>query len=88
MRIRCPHCQTLSTISNCKEPSTTDKDIYVNCVNPACNARTVHRISYSHDVRPPAGELLNMFEELLAKMDPVRRSELFKCYGPQGQQGA
>jgi hypothetical protein len=82
MRIRCPYCQTLGIISNCKEPSEKEQAVYLNCSNPVCNARTVHKVSYSHDIRPPEGQMLNMFEELLAKMDPERRDELLKTYRP------
>jgi Ogr/Delta-like zinc finger len=82
MRLKCPHCQEVGTITNsAEEVGSKDRLIYLNCKNINCNARTVHRLAYMHDIIPALQEQMNAMEEMIAKMDPDRRAELMKRYG-------
>lgn len=87
MRINCPHCKKAAVVTHRREISPRLTDVYVNCTNPDCAARSVLRISHVHDLTPPAGTLLDALHEILANMPDETRRDLVKQYAPVPTQG-
>jgi len=82
MRLRCPYCHRRMVVSHSHEISARQTDVYANCTNPECHARSVFRISHVHDLTPPASTLLDALHEILANLPDQERRALVQQYAP------
>jgi len=80
MRIDCPHCKQKARITHRVTISEKMTELYVDCQNPECGARSVMRITHSHTLTPPQSLLVNSLYEQLAQMDPRERRKLFETF--------
>ena len=82
MKIECPHCQSRARITHHNKISKKMSDVYVNCTNHECGARSVMRISHAYDLTPPASTLTDAIHEILANMSDEERRNLVRQYAP------
>ena len=86
MRLTCPYCHKPAVVTHRREISARQADVYANCTNPDCNARSVFRISHVYDLTPPASTLLNALQEIIANLPDEERRALVQQYAPVAHQ--
>ena len=79
MRVECPHCHQKSVITHSRHNGVS-AELYCTCGNPECAARFVMQLSYSHDLTPPASQLLNSLYEQVAGMPTQDRRHLLETF--------
>lgn len=82
MRVKCPHCHCKAIVTHRVPISAKSDDIYVNCPNPDCGARSVMRISHVYDLTPPAATLTDAMHEWFANLPDDEKRALAKQYQP------
>ena len=80
MRIDCPYCKGKAKITHRVKISDKMSEVYVDCLNPECGARSVMRIFHTRTVIPPQSLLVNSLYEQIAQMDPRERRKLFETF--------
>ena len=83
MRITCPHCQSSALITHSSRISKTVAEVYCVCKSDDCAARFVMRISFSHDITPPASTLTNSLYEQIANLSERDKAELLRTFQPR-----
>jgi hypothetical protein len=87
MRICCPHCGTNGIVTQTRTECAGLKTVYLQCPNPACGARTVHQVSYSHDLVAPQADLPRLAGEILERLSHEQRAELVRRFAPVAAAG-
>lgn len=80
MRINCPHCGSKMRITHTNSVSNEVSDLYADCTNQKCAARSLFILSHSHDITPPQPLLTDAMAEIIANMDPQTRKDLVRQY--------
>ena len=83
MRITCPHCRSQALITHSVKLSSPVAEVYCVCKNDACAARFVMRVTFSHDITPPASTLTNSLYEQIANLSERDKAELLRTFQPR-----
>ncbi|MCK4983437.1 MAG: ogr/Delta-like zinc finger family protein [Victivallaceae bacterium] len=80
MRINCPHCQSKATVTHREKLSPRASNVYINCNNHKCGARSVIRISHAYTITPPAETMTAAMHEWFANLP--EQEQIAKTYQP------
>lgn len=83
MKIPCPHCSARAIVTHHHRISPKIADIYINCTNIDCGARSIMRISHAADLTPPASTLTDALHEIIANLPDEERRDLVRKYAPE-----
>jgi len=81
MRIYCKACGGKARIGSRDELSLEFVRLYCQCLEPKCGHTFVMNLTYSHALRPPAGDVDQLLFDRLRQLPLAKQRQLFDQLG-------
>lgn len=83
MRVYCRECGGKAKIASSEFVTPMFTKLYCSCLDVHCGHTFVANLSFSHTLRPPAGDVDQLLFDRLRGMPAEKRRELIERVSPQ-----